>query len=119
MPKKLYENYETIIKTKEIHITENFYLPFSITFQWYLEYVPEELIYSKEEMKSKAEKRFYEKYKNILQKGVQIIEKDVKIDTNGKLCLVSGTVKCLVPQTKKVPADLPELKNDASLEGEN
>ena len=119
LPKKLYENYETIIKTKETHITENFYLPFSITFQWYLEYVPEELIYSKEEMKSKAEKRFYEKYKNILQKGVQIIEKDVIIDTNGKLCLVSGTVKCVVPQTKKVPADLSELKNDASLEGEN
>ena len=56
---------------------------------------------------------------NILQKGVQIIEKDVKMNINGKLCQVAGTVKLRVPVTTKVPVLLPETINEASLEGEN
>ena len=84
-----------------------------------MEYTPVNEIYTEEELKKHAQTRFYEKYENILQKGVQIIEKDVKIDTNGKLCHVTGAVHLLVPVTKKVPAEIPELVNDASLEGEN
>jgi similar to stage IV sporulation protein len=86
---------------------------------WFLEYVPETKVYDKEELISLAEDRYLNKYKNILQKGVQIIEKDVKIDINGKLCIVGGYVNLRVPVTKKVPAIIPEISVDVSGEGEH
>ena len=118
-PKIPFQNYETVENKKEFHVTENFYLPFSIECQWYLEYEIEKCLYTREEAKTLAEKRFQEKYENILQKGVQIIEKDVKIDTNGKLCHGAGTVKILVPVTATVAALIPEAMIDAPGEGEN
>lgn len=119
MPKIPYESFDTVTDLNEIHVTENFYLPFSVEFIWHLEYDSETNLYTSEEAKKLAEIRFRNKYKNILQKGVQIIEKNVKIDTNGKLCNVAGTIKLLVPETTKVPAVIPQLTNNASLEGEN
>ena len=69
-------------------------------------------------MKVKAEERFLHKYENILRKGVQIIEKDVKIDTNDKLCIVGGYVKLRIPVTKKVPVIIPEVSRHISVEGD-
>ena len=112
---KTYE--ETVIK-KEIHVTENFYLPFSVNLYQYLEYIEIEKEYTENELKNKAEERFLHKYENILQKGVQIIEKDVRIDNNDTLCKVGGSVKIRVPVTKKVPVVIPELSQDRSVEGE-
>ncbi len=118
-PKIPFQSYDTVTDFKEIHVTENFYLPLSLELTWYLEYDSDTEQYTKEEVKEMAERRFQDKYKNILQKGVQIIEKDVKIDTNGKLCRVSGTIKFLVPVTAKAPAVIPDITMNASEEGEN
>lgn len=118
-PKHTFENCRKVTELKEIHVTENFYLPFSIEITKYFEYESESVPYTKKQIKSMAEKRFIQKYKNILQKGVQIIEKDVRIDTNGKLCYVAGSIKLLVPVTTKVPAVIPELTANVSKEGEN
>ena len=119
IPQIPYHTYDTAEKQYEIHVTENFYLPISIGLTWYLEYDSGTAIYTDEEIKEVAESRFLNKYENILQKGVQIIEKDVKINTNGKLCRVAGTVRLSVPVTAKIPAVIPEIANNASLEGEN
>ena len=114
-----YETYDTMKKTFDIHITENFYLPFAAELTWYLEYTPKYELYTKNELKEVAKRRFINKYENILQKGVQIIEKDVKININGKLCHVTGMVTLRVPVTEKIPAVIPEIKNNASAEGEH
>ena len=119
LPKIPYETYEFVSKKMEIHLTENFYLPLELENFWYLEYVSEPRIYSEKQLKKIAMERFAKKYENNLQKGVQIIEKDVRINTNGKLCRVVGTVKTMVPITKKVPVKMPELNHEASLEGEH
>lgn len=118
-PKISFANYDTVTKIKEIHVTENFYLPFSVEFTWYREYVPEMKTYTKEQLRELVEQRFLKKYKNILQKGVQIIEKDVKININGKLCHVSGTTNLLVPADTEVPTVIPEITMNASEEGDN
>ncbi len=118
-PRIPYEMYEKVEDLKEIHITENFYLPFSIQFDWYFEYTEEEKTHTKEELNELANFRYLNKYKNILQKGVQIIEKDVKIDTNGKLCIVGGYVTLRIPITTKVPAIIPEIHMETSGEGEH
>ena len=109
-----FEKYDLIDQNHEFRITENFYLPFSIKSLWYLEFETETKEYTPNEMEIIAENRLYKKYKNILQKGVQITEKDVKIDTNGKLCHVKGKVKLLIPEMQKIPVVLPAVKKDAS-----
>ncbi len=119
IPRVPFETYDLIENLKEIHLTENFYLPFSAELLWYLEYVPEIKIYEKEEIVALAEERYLNKYKNILQKGVQIIEKDVKIDINGKLCIVGGSVTMRIPVTTKVPAAIPEISKEIQVEGEH
>ena len=118
IPKISYKTWDEVKKKREIHITENFYLPVSFEFTWYLECISKEVVYTEKEIKRVAMTRFYEKYENILQKGVQIIEKDVKIERNGKLCHVVGKVKLLVQEATKVPAVIPQDTTKASLEGE-
>ena len=119
MPKKTFENQEIVEKSNKIHITENFYLPLSFEIYWFLEYLPIEAFYTKDEAEKLANERYLNKYKNILQKGVQIIEKDVKIDTNDKLCIVGGSVTLRVPATTKVPVIIPEASVEPSVEGEH
>ena len=41
-PKLPFKQYDKTEDIKEIHITENFYLPFSVELDWYLEYIEEE-----------------------------------------------------------------------------
>ena len=118
-PKIPFKMYDKTADIKEMHITENFYLPISIELDWYLEYLEEEKIYSKEELIELANFRYLNKYKNILQKGVQIIEKDVKINTNDKLCVVGGYVTLRIPVTTKVPVVIPEASAEISGEGEH
>ena len=117
-PKLPFKQYDKTEDIKEIHITENFYLPFSVELDWYLEYIEEEKEYKKEELAELANFRYLNKYKNILQKGVQIIEKDVRIDNDGKLCKVGGYVTLRIPVTTKVPAIIPEIHVGGSGEGE-
>ena len=118
-PKIKFENYEILMDKREIHITENFYLPFSIEFLWFLEYIPKTNRYTEEEVKELVNFRYQNKYKNILQKGVQIIGKDVKIDFNGKLCRVCGNLTLLIPIDTKVPVTIPETAFTHSGEGEH
>ena len=119
IPKIPFKQYETFNITKKMHITENFYLPFILELNWFREYKPKQRIYTKEEAAELANFRYLNKYKNILQKGVQIIEKDVKIDTNDKLCIVGGSVTLRVPVTTKVPVIIPETSVKLSVEGEH
>ena len=119
LPKVKFKTYETITDKREIHITENFYLPFSVEIIRYLEYIPKMNLYTKEEVKELANFRYQNKYKNILQKGVQIIEKDVKINFNGKLCRVCGNLTLRIPINTKVPVTIPEAVSTSSGEGEH
>ena len=118
-PKIKFENYEILMDKREIHITENFYLPFSIEFLWFLEYIPKTNRYTEEEVKELVNFRYQNKYKNILQKGVQIIGKDVKIDFNGKLCRVCGNLTLRIPIDTKIPVTIPETAFTHSGEGEH
>ncbi len=114
-----FSKYDVIHDLKRISIAGNEIELFFVEFTWYLEYEPEKCRYTEEEAETLANDRYLNKYKNILQKGVQIIEKDVKIDINGKLCIVGGYVTLRVPVTKKVPAIIPEISMDVSGEGEH
>ena len=118
-PQIPFENYEVLQNDKMISITENFILPFSVCIYTYQEYEIEKMEYTLEEVKELAAERYFNKYKNILQKGVQIIEKDVKIDINGKLCIVGGYATLRVPITTKVPAIIPDISMESSGEGEH
>ncbi len=107
-PKVSYENYRTVEETHVFRLTENFYLPVSLKKIRHLEYTTKQAAYTDEELKSVFLGNLQEECENILKKGVQIIEKDVRIDTNGDLCVCFGTLTMLVPAQTKVPADIPQ-----------
>lgn len=118
-PKLAHPDYTVNEKTFQIRVTENFYLPFSAQIRTYAEYQTEKCPRTEAQIRRLALANFQKNYEIILQKGVQIIEKNVRIETNGKICEVNGTVRLLVPARKKVPAVLPETDPNVSQEGEN
>lgn len=118
-PKLAHKHYTVLKKQYDIHVTENFYLPFSVEIRTYTEYQTKKRSFTKEQLAQLADRNFQKNYEIILQKGVQIIEKNVRIDTNGKLCSVDGTVRLLIPVRKKVAAVIPEPESKISQEGEN
>ena len=100
IPFKTYETKENHI---QISVTENFILPFSVKIFTYQEYEGEMRKYTMEEIESLAKKRYVNKYKNILQKGVQIIEKDVKIERDNQDWLLRGNIIVSEPVRNLVP----------------
>ncbi len=80
------------IEHTQLCLLEDFYLPVYLGKIIGEEYTAYERPYTKEEAKNLSEK-FHEKYlKNLVEKGVQIIENNVKIEENGNFYRIEGTV---------------------------
>lgn len=75
-----------------LHIWEDFFLPVSVGIIEAKEYVPYEAWYSEEEANLRAEKELSEFLVKFTQKGVQILENDVKVVSNGSECISQGTI---------------------------
>ena len=64
---------------------------------WFYISRPETKQYTKKEATSLAEQKLDEFCKELAEKGVQIIENNVMIVTDGKSCTASGTLKVIEP----------------------
>jgi similar to stage IV sporulation protein len=87
-------------------LTENFYLPLVFGKNTEQEYIPEKAIYTEEEAKSKANEELSLFFEKLRIKGLQIIENNVKIETNGEICRLHGT---LVIEERAVQEQSPEI----------
>ena len=87
-----YENSSTFKKEYPLHLTENFYLPlvFGTVLREEYEIVVEP--YTEEEAKALANSNLDTFLENLIEKGVQIIEKDVRIEIVGNYCQAKGTI---------------------------
>ena len=92
---KKFKAFDTIQDYKELRITKNFHLPVEIVTSKYCEYHTQEAIYSKEEAKTLAQSHIANFINNLQEKGIQIIENNVTIDTDQKECKVSGNFMVL------------------------
>lgn len=87
-----YENYDMVTENYQAHIFENFYLPlYAVSYQ-YNEYITEKRKYSENEAFALAESNLSRFLKELEEKGIQIIENNVKIESNDKKCKASGNI---------------------------
>ena len=74
----------------EISLTDNFYLPVSYEKIKFKEYEVVNTRYTNEEAEIKANEVIDNYIKNLQQKGIQIIENNVKIEIVENRCVISG-----------------------------
>ncbi len=77
---KGYEQSDTVEEKIQLRLFENYYLPAYIGYDLVREYVTEEKIYAKDEVKKLFEDKIQKFIETLQEKGVQIIEKNVTIN---------------------------------------
>ncbi|GFI47073.1 hypothetical protein IMSAGC019_02395 [Lachnospiraceae bacterium] len=75
-----YGQYDVVEEKKQLKIFENYYLPVYTGYDMVREYTIEEKIYAQEEVKAIFEDKIQKFIESLQEKGVQIIEKNVKIN---------------------------------------
>ena len=94
--------YDTVTSYGQIKI-KSLELPIHWQLTTHREYEVNEAIYSKQQAYSKAEEKLVVFFEKLLEKGVQIIEKNVRIDTMGDECVAQGTITVIEPIGHAVP----------------
>lgn len=92
---KKFSNYDTITDEYDWKLGDTFYLPGALQRKTCKEYKIVKKRYTKEEAKQAAEEKLKQFYEKLRQKGVQIIENNVMIVTDGKKCKASGSIKVI------------------------
>ncbi len=77
---KKYDAYDVVEEKRQLKLFENYYLPVYVGYDSIREYVMEEKIYGKDEVKKLFEEKLQKFIETLQEKGVQIIEKDVTIN---------------------------------------
>lgn len=88
---------DVITQSYKMKIFKNFYLPVSIMKKQKIPFKYKDIQYSKEELKSLANKDFKYYLMTLEQKGYKILENNVKINFIGDQCVMEGDVKVLQP----------------------
>lgn len=90
-----YENYQVITEENHVKLTKNFFLPIRYGKKEYVEYYSDINIYTKEEAYKILEDKFLMFLQKLMQNGVQILEKDVRIYENTASFSYSGQLLVL------------------------
>ena len=98
-----FEQYDIFTEEWQLSIGTNFYLPFSLEKWYYKEYTLEEHCLTKEEAEALLKKNRNSFFENLMQKGVQIVRNNVKIDVDEKTGSASGEILLLCPQGRWEP----------------
>lgn len=85
-------DYETLSVRKQVRLLDNLYLPVIYGHNDYIEYRMVESTYTKEEAAAILNDRFCRFCETLEEKGVQIMQKDVKINNTGDKVVMSGTL---------------------------
>lgn len=115
---KMYGQYDMIEEKKQLKIFRNYYLPVYIGSNRYREYVVEEQIYTKEQVKALFEEKLLKFIETLQEKGVQIVEKNVTIKkASGKWKMnadflaqemTGQSIKTEIMQIEEVQEEIPE-----------
>ncbi|MCI9492196.1 MAG: sporulation protein YqfD [Lachnospiraceae bacterium] len=114
-----FQDYDTITDEYDVKIGDSFYLPLAITKETSKEYQAEKKQYTKEEAKQVAEEKLRQFCEELTQKGVQIIENNVMIVTDGKNCAASGTLKVIEPIGTRKETAITDIPQEGQIEDES
>ncbi|MCI8483567.1 MAG: sporulation protein YqfD [Lachnospiraceae bacterium] len=114
-----FSDYDVITNEYPVKIGETFYLPLLFTKETCKEYKTEKKRYSKQEAEQAARAKLEEFCAELTQKGVQIIENNVMIVTDGKNCTASGTIKVIEPIGTRKDTTITEIPQEGQIEDES
>lgn len=92
IPKMDVENYDSYTQIHKARILDNFYLPFGYKTVKRTAYTLEQQEYTEEEAKKLLETRLSKKLKGFEEKGVEIIENNVKIKKSNSKMIAYGNI---------------------------
>ncbi len=90
------------------------YLPFYYGFEVHREYLPVEAVYQENKAEALLNEKLSKNIVSLEEKGVQIIEKDVKIETAGNTLVMDGymTVQGNDGKAQRIEAEQPVAENE-------
>lgn len=88
-----YEEYDIVTDLQQAKLLEDFYLPLYYGEITYLEYANESCEYSEKDAEIVLKYDFEKFCKTLQQKGVQIVEKNVRIEKNGRTMHSNGKIR--------------------------
>ena len=106
--------YDTILDSRQLCILNQIYLPFYYGFVVHREYLPVEAVYQEKKAESMLNEALSKNIVSLEEKGVQIIEKDVKIETAGNTLVMDGymTVQGNDGKAQRIEAEQPVAENE-------
>lgn len=100
-----YSACETVVTDHQLELLPDIYLPVHLYVTDRKAYVYQPATYTKEEAEAIAEKEWDVFLEKFTQKGIPIIVKNVKIETDEKKCVIRGSIQAEVPIGKYVKTE--------------
>lgn len=111
---KGYVRYDTVAETRQVSLFGQIDLPFFVGSIRFREYLPVDALYQEETAVSILEEKFSKIVESLAEKGVQIIEKNVKIEKTDGVLRLRGTLS-VVEKDGKAQALLPVLPEETTV----
>lgn len=116
-----YEHYGKTTQYRQFRFTDTFYLPLYWYCDTYAEYEPIPQRYTEEELKALSTEKLNIYLKHLEEKDVQILEKNVMIETDQTFCRTSGTITVLEKAAARQATEQPQIpvKEEGTTENES
>ncbi len=105
-----YLKYDVLEEERQLLIFKDIYLPIFAGKKTYREYVMIDALYSEDAAKSLLNRTLEEELKDLTEKGVQIIENNVKISGNSEYYLLQGYMMIVDKNDYKIPIESKQIE---------
>lgn len=110
--KNSYEYYKMTSDTWQLHVTDNFYLPIWLTKETYHETDKVKKTYAEKEIRQIVTNNLGNYLKDLEEKGIQIIGKNVIIERQGGNYLVNGTIDAYESIVSYQPTEIMNITSE-------
>lgn len=114
-----FKKYDSVEHSYPLKLFTNFYLPFTITTETFQEYTLNEKKYSNKEALLLGKERLDNFCKNLQEKGVQIVENNVKIQCDGKNCFSAGNLILIEKVSTRKATEILEVPKEDNVTDES
>ena len=101
--------YDTLRENRQLRLMENFYLPVFFSKITLREYEIADKTWTIAQGEEKARANLNNFLEKIQEKGVQIFQNDVKIETTDSVCTAKGTLTLIQKTGKRVDTAVKEM----------
>lgn len=109
-----YEQYELTSEYRQWRLYQNYYFPVILRIDTYEEYDETQAVYTRERMKEQAKEHFAIYLDELAKKNIQILEKNVMINTGKEGLTVSGTLTVVKKAGQRQSTD--RLESEENIE---